>query len=103
VLTFDGDWLRYDRGGKLISGPLHRPIIIAAAALSPASRAQLATVADLCLRKRTIAHLPHLSDDREYLVARYDPVPVSISQLNRLHATPAEVADRVPASAEGIK
>ena len=60
-----------------------------------ASRAQLATVANLHLRKRTAAHLQYLSDNREYLVARYDPSPVSVSQLNRLHATLKEVAQKV--------
>ena len=62
---------------------------------STASRAQLATVGNLRLRKRTVAHLQHLTDNREYLVTRYDPAPISISQLNRLQATMTEVAQKV--------
>lgn len=62
-----------------------------------ASRAQLAAVAKLRLRKRTAAHLQMLSTNREYLVARYDPAPVSVSQLNRLHATLTELAIKVVA------
>ena len=59
-----------------------------------ASRAQLAAV-NLRLRQRTAVHLQALSDNREYLVARYDPVPMRVSQLNRLHATLAEIARKV--------
>lgn len=62
-----------------------------------ASRSQLATVGNLRLRKRTVAHLISLSENREYLVARYDPSPVSMSQLNRVHATLTEVALKVAA------
>jgi hypothetical protein len=58
-----------------------------------ASRAQHA--AELRLRKRTAEHLQRLSEDREYLVVRYDPSPSSISPLNRLHATLTEVAQKV--------
>lgn len=60
-----------------------------------AARAQFAAVANLQLRKRTSAHLQALSDHREYLVARYDPAPATVSQLNRLQATLTEVAQKV--------
>lgn len=60
-----------------------------------AARAQAAAVAKLQLRKRTSAHLQALSDNREYLVARYDPAQTTVSQLNRLQATLAEVAQKI--------
>lgn len=80
----------------LIAGG-HSQASVRALQHNTASRAQLATVANLRLRKRTVAHLTSLSENREYLIARYDPSPVSTSQLNRLHATLTEVALKVAA------
>jgi HEPN domain-containing protein len=58
-------------------------------------RTQLAVTAKLGLRKRTVTHLLMLSETREYLVTRYDPAASAASELNRLAATLAEVADKV--------
>jgi HEPN domain-containing protein len=60
-----------------------------------ASRTQLAITTRLTLRKRTLAHLMALSERREYLTTRYDPVATETSELNRLAATLAEVAEKV--------
>ncbi|OQW45318.1 MAG: hypothetical protein A4S16_13790 [Proteobacteria bacterium SG_bin6] len=62
-----------------------------------ASRAELAMLAKVDLRRRTVAHLRFLSANREYLVTRYDPAPssTSISQLTRLRATLNEVAEKI--------
>ena len=50
----------------------------------------------LSLRQDTISHLFAISESREYLVSRYGAeVPTSLSQLNRLAATLAEVGDKV--------
>jgi HEPN domain-containing protein len=60
-----------------------------------ASRTELAMTARLILRKRTLAHLAALSEGREYLTTRYDPAAPQGSELNRLAATLAEVAEKV--------
>jgi hypothetical protein len=62
-----------------------------------AARAELALGAKLALRKRTVAHLRRLSETREYLCSRYDPAVSAASELNRLAATLAEVAQKVRA------
>lgn len=54
----------------------------------------------LCLRKRTLAHLATLSETREYLTTRYAPEATIASELNRLDATLAEVAEKVGAFIE---
>lgn len=60
-----------------------------------ATRTELAIVAGLRLRRRTILHLRGLSETREYLITRYDPALSAASQLNRLAATLEEVAQKV--------
>lgn len=57
-------------------------------------------VDQLRLRKRTLAHLATLSATREYLTTRYAPEPSAASELNRLAATLAEVAEKVSAAIE---
>ena len=59
-------------------------------------RTELALAAKLNLRKRTVSHLKAISQRREYLLARYDPAVSSTSELNRLDATLAELAAKVP-------
>ena len=78
-----------------------RAVEIRAMGHDTAARAQSAAVAKLQLRKRTSAHLKALSDTREYFVARYDPAPTpaTVSQLNRLDATLAEVAQKASCAA----
>lgn len=44
-----------------------------------------------------------LSERREYLTTRYDPVATGTSELNRLAATLAEVAEKVAAVIENAK
>ncbi|WP_201780719.1 hypothetical protein [Sphingomonas sp. Leaf198] len=68
-----------------------------------ASRTQLAISTRLILRKRTMAHLMALSERREYLTTRYDPVATETTELNRLTATLAEVAEKVTAIIEDAK
>jgi HEPN domain-containing protein len=58
-------------------------------------RTELALNAKLSLRKLTLIHLQALSETREYLVTRYDPVAAQSSELNRLAATLAEIACKV--------
>ncbi len=60
------------------------------------ARTKLALAAKLNLRKRTVAHLRAISETREYLLARYDPAATRASELNRLEATLAELAEKVP-------
>lgn len=67
----------------LIAGG-HSQASVRALQHNTASRAQLATVANLRLRKRTVAHLTALSENREYLVARYDPTPARRQRTKRL-------------------
>ena len=59
------------------------------------ARLQCALRANLHLRTRTVRHLEMLSETREYLTTRYDPAGSVISELNRLSATLAEVAEKV--------
>jgi hypothetical protein len=64
-----------------------------------AVRSTLAAEAGLRLRKRTAGHLKDLSEAREYLVMRYGPeFSGKVSQLNRLAATLAEVAEKASAN-----
>lgn len=63
-----------------------------------AARADLAVVLGLALRKRTREHLHAMSRSREFLVTRYVPSGTSLSEINRLHATLAEVAQKVSAA-----
>lgn len=63
-----------------------------------AARTDLALKHGLLLRKRTATHLRTMTAGREYLVSRYGPeLSSSLSQLNRLSATLAEVANKVEA------
>jgi HEPN domain-containing protein len=55
-------------------------------------RTKLATEEGLQLRKRTAAHLAKIVGNREYLIARYGPETVTVSQINQLEATLNEVA-----------
>lgn len=50
-----------------------------------------------------MAHLMALSERREYLTTRYDPVATETTELNRLTATLAEVAEKVTAIIEDAK
>lgn len=61
------------------------------------ARSELALAAKLHLKKRTVSHLKAISQRREYLLARYDPAASNTSELNRLEATLAELAEKVPA------
>ena len=67
-----------------------------------AARAELPLGLKLGLRKRTLAHLQTLSETREYLITRYDPATSSASQLNRLHATLTEVAEKVTSAIKRV-
>ena len=60
-----------------------------------AVRTELALSMKLPLRKRTVRHLQTLSQTREFLITRYDPAASAASELNRLAATLAEVAEKV--------
>lgn len=63
------------------------------------TRADLAVPAGLALRSKTLTHLRRIGEFREYLVARYDTrMDGSLSQLNRLEATLAEVSKKVSAT-----
>lgn len=62
-----------------------------------ASRTQRAIDTRLVLRLRTLTHLKRLSERREYLTTRYDCAPTETSELNRLGASLAEVAEKVSA------
>lgn len=63
-----------------------------------AARADLAVALGLVLRKRTREHLHTMSQSREFLVTRYVPSGTSLSEINRLQATLAEVAQKVTAA-----
>ena len=63
-----------------------------------AARADLAVELGLVLRKRTREHLHTMSQSREFLVTRYVPSGTSLSEINRLQATLAEVAQKVSAA-----
>jgi hypothetical protein len=59
-------------------------------------RAAIARDRGLVLRKRTANHLVRMTEDREYLVSRYGPeLSGSLSEINRLMATLAEIARKV--------
>jgi hypothetical protein len=61
-----------------------------------ARRRRLAADEGLSLRKKTAAHLAHLSEAREYLIMRYGPeMAGKVSHLNRVQATLREVGDKV--------
>lgn len=65
-----------------------------------AARTELALIAGLVLRVRTVAHLKALCDGREYLISRYAPDRVGdATQVNRLAATLEEVARKTRAMA----
>lgn len=67
------------------------------------ARADLATISGLELRKGTSKHLRDISDRREYLVTRYDTLMgPSLSQLNRLTATLADVSAKVSRAVPGV-
>jgi hypothetical protein len=58
-------------------------------------RAQIALENKLILKKKTFEHIKSLSQNREYLVTRYEPEMPSMSQVNRLEATLKELAEKV--------
>ena len=62
-----------------------------------ASRTERAVDTRLVLKQRTLTHLKRLSERREYLTTRYDCAPAETSELNRLGASLAEVAEKVSA------
>jgi hypothetical protein len=60
------------------------------------ARTEHALKSGLRLRTKTVTHLQSLSQNREYLVTRYDPeLAATASQINRLTATLEEVAAKV--------
>ncbi|NKK89902.1 hypothetical protein GFL95_01170 [Rhizobium leguminosarum bv. viciae] len=74
----------------------HEPSRIRGLQHNMAARTDLCKASGLVLRKRTTAHLRAVAANREYLVTRYGPELTStLSQINRLAATLAEVAARV--------
>ena len=60
-----------------------------------AKRAELSKAAGLGLRAKTERHLHTVGAYREYLVSRYDPEPVDLSQINQLESTLAEIAEKI--------
>lgn len=61
-----------------------------------ADRANTAVARGLILRKRTLAHLVRMTEEREYLISRYAPeLSASLSQGNRLMASLDEIARKV--------
>lgn len=48
----------------------------------------------LLLRKRTAGHLLRMDKDREYLMTRYNPAPLALSELTRIKATLDELFDK---------
>ena len=48
----------------------------------------------LMLRKRTVEHLVRMDKDREYLMTRYNPAPLAMSELTRIKATLEELFDK---------
>lgn len=63
-----------------------------------AARADLAFEFGLSLRKRTREHLHAMARSREFLITRYVPSGTSLSEINRLQATLAEIAQKVSAA-----
>lgn len=60
-----------------------------------AARLELTDRYGLVLRQKTRGHLAAVSENREYLISRYEPDAAKLSQLNRLQATLAEVREKV--------
>lgn len=81
----------------MLLGVGHSPLDVRRMHHDLSSRTQLAVGAKLALRRRTLEHLLNLSQTREYLTTRYDPEASAASELNRLAATLAEVAEKVTA------
>lgn len=76
----------------------HAPKDLRAQGHDLAGRADLAQAAGLILRRRTAAHLAAMTENRDYLAARYDPArPPACLHTNRLAATLDEVARKVTA------
>ena len=74
----------------------HAPKDLRALGHDLAGRAALAQAAGLTLRRRTAAHLAAMTENRDYLAARYDPArPPACLHTNRLAATLDEVAEKV--------
>ncbi|WP_448662853.1 hypothetical protein ACG3SL_19815 [Sphingomonas sp. CJ20] len=86
---------RYLNAYLLTAG--HSPIEVRRLQHDSGSRTQRAVDMKLVLKKRTLAHLNRLSERREYLTTRYDCAPTETSELNRLGASLAEVAEKVSA------
>lgn len=76
----------------------HSPIEVRRLQHDFALRTERAVGTRLVLRKRTLDHLHRMSERREYLATRYDCAPAEISELNRLAASLAEVAEKVSAA-----
>ncbi|HEU0161277.1 MAG TPA: hypothetical protein VFQ69_02640 [Rhizomicrobium sp.] len=66
-------------------------------------RAQESKDAGLVLREKTFAHLSKMKDDQEYLTTRYgaEGFP-TVTQINRLLATVAELSGKVRAAVHGV-
>ena len=60
-----------------------------------AARLALTDRYGLVLRQKTRGHLTAVSENREYLISRYQPEAAKLSQLNRLQATLVEVREKV--------
>jgi hypothetical protein len=75
----------------------HSPIEVRRLQHDFGSRTQRAIETRLVLKKRTRDHLNRMSDRRENLTTRYDCAPTETSELNRLAASLAEVAEKVSA------
>lgn len=60
-----------------------------------AARLELTDRYGLVLRQKTRGHLAAISENREYLISRYQPKAAKLSQLNRLQATLLEVREKV--------
>ncbi|RYE50427.1 MAG: hypothetical protein EOP21_03850 [Hyphomicrobiales bacterium] len=60
-----------------------------------AARLELTDRYGLVLRQKTRGHLAAISENREYLISRYQPKAAKLSQLNRLQATLLEVRKKV--------
>ena len=75
----------------------HSPIEVRRLQHDFGSRTRYAAGSKLVLKKRTQTHLNRLSERREYLTTRYDCAPTETSELNRLAASLAEVAEKVSA------
>ena len=77
----------------------HHPALIRGLQHNLARRAVLAVEGRLALRQRTVAHLHSVAENREYVTMRYGPeMTATVSQINRLSASLAEVAGKVSAA-----